>query len=473
MTFHSLKSLSAVALAGMFAFNASAESISEEYVIDFTTMEVGTLLNSFWGAQNPGFAVIESPEGDGNVFYVSGTDGTSDEGYLTWNTLARVTPFALPKGFTLDNVTMITAEYMPTQEDGKLFGIQLQSQSEYLTFEETPVVNDWNIAVFDPHDLVNADGASVDLTKSYDFCFGIYGSTNYYVKNITFYLEKEVTQREKDEAALDKSTAACVEFNFDNWDVSGEVDGAYSSPHLGSNGGSLNRPDMIIDKGPDDYNNNCAHVIYSGWTPIFITDAVEVPEGYTCDDLRLIEYDIYETDLAGEDYTNGNSSGARNGAPLLRIKDVYPNGWHPVGDGTSAGNVQLPTVNEWHHVEFYPSAFGWTARDFKQNVLDENGDPMLDENGETVQEEIHWDVEKVQEEFFKLTSFNISIGFFPCNAQCYVDNVKCWFQKGSIEAVDGIAAEKASNVIYNIYGQRVDENYRGIIIKNGKKYINK
>ena len=30
-----------------------------------------------------------------------------------------------------------------------------------------------------------------------------------------------------------------------------------------------------------------------------------------------------------------------------------------------------------------------------------------------------------------------------------------------------------SSVLYNVYGQRVDESYRGIVIKNGKKYINK
>ncbi|MDE6696531.1 MAG: hypothetical protein K2K25_06595 [Muribaculaceae bacterium] len=40
--------------------------------------------------------------------------------------------------------------------------------------------------------------------------------------------------------------------------------------------------------------------------------------------------------------------------------------------------------------------------------------------------------------------------------------------------VTSITNTKAANdVIYNLYGQPVDENYRGIVIKNGKKYINK
>lgn len=38
------------------------------------------------------------------------------------------------------------------------------------------------------------------------------------------------------------------------------------------------------------------------------------------------------------------------------------------------------------------------------------------------------------------------------------------------EGVGAITLEK-NNVIYNIFGQKVDESYRGIVIKNGKKYI--
>ena len=41
----------------------------------------------------------------------------------------------------------------------------------------------------------------------------------------------------------------------------------------------------------------------------------------------------------------------------------------------------------------------------------------------------------------------------------------------SVNAVE--AAASSDTVLYNIYGQRVDDNYRGIVIKNGKKYINK
>ena len=40
-------------------------------------------------------------------------------------------------------------------------------------------------------------------------------------------------------------------------------------------------------------------------------------------------------------------------------------------------------------------------------------------------------------------------------------------------AVNGINAAKNADVIYNVFGQKVDESYRGIVIKNGKKFINK
>ena len=52
MEFHYLKSLSAVALAGIFAVNAYAETLSEEFIVDFTQKEAGFKLNSFWGGPN-------------------------------------------------------------------------------------------------------------------------------------------------------------------------------------------------------------------------------------------------------------------------------------------------------------------------------------------------------------------------------------------------------------------------------------
>ena len=37
--------------------------------------------------------------------------------------------------------------------------------------------------------------------------------------------------------------------------------------------------------------------------------------------------------------------------------------------------------------------------------------------------------------------------------------------------IEEIVTENDSEVVYNVFGQIVDENYKGIVIKNGKKYI--
>ncbi|MDE6342574.1 MAG: hypothetical protein K2K93_09665 [Muribaculaceae bacterium] len=40
-------------------------------------------------------------------------------------------------------------------------------------------------------------------------------------------------------------------------------------------------------------------------------------------------------------------------------------------------------------------------------------------------------------------------------------------------AVETINSSEKADVLYNVYGQKVDESYRGIVIKNGKKFVNK
>lgn len=488
MKFHYLKSLSAVALAGMFAMNANAESIQEEFTINFGEYALGTMINTNGGAPNADMVIVESPDGDGNALLVRGHKGEEDlneAGCLRWDTWARIPQVPMPKGYKLSDIEMIEAVFMPTQEDGLKFSIVIKDPAdmwpgtwtETLEYDEVPAVNEWNTATFYPADeLVFTEGnEGKGSSTAFGMSFGIFNSTNYYVKSFTFYLNKEVSQREKDEAALDKSTAACFEFNFDEWPVSAEVDGAFSSPYVGSNGGGVNRPDMVIDLGPEGYNNNCAHVIYGGHTNIFVTQPVIVPEGYTFDDLRLIEYDVYVTDLPGEDYTNGAQFTGSGQAPSLKLKDGYPWGWEPLGDGVQRASSGVPTVGEWCKVEFYPSTFNWVSREVDVPVVDENGEPVMDdETGEQVMTKESWDGEKVAEEFGKKTQFWMSFGFRPCENQCYVDNIKLWFQKGGEEnAVNSVSAVKANDVIYNVYGQRVDESYRGIVIKNGKKYINK
>lgn len=473
LNYHKL--FSTLALAGVFAFNASAETISEVYTIDFSQMEDGFKLNSFWGGKQDKMALATAPDGTKAVFISGvtvndGVEATNEAGYPAWNTKARYEALTLPAGFNFSHVQMIEVNWMPTQPDNILFGIQIKGQTNFLTSDAPSEVNKWTTLAFDPTMFTTEDGSAAYTGKpgSFDFCMGADGSTNYYIKDVTFYLEKEVTQREIDEEKLDKKTAACISIDFDNLEAN-----PAGCEFLGSNGGSTNRPDMIIDKGPADYNNNCAHIIYGGYTNIFIWNLINAPEGYTFDDLRLVEYDIYETEEAGVDHTNGNSFPGKNGAPVLKIKDA-PWSIDSNANGSDCGNAPVE-VNKWSHVEFRPSAINWAARDF--SVTEGEGD-------DAVTTPVHWEADQTRDEMGKLSKFNISIGFFPCLNQCYVDNVKLWFQKSSAGSESGIenvvAPAEEGYTVYNLQGilvlKTMDRNAvgnlpAGLYIVNGKKYI--
>ena len=171
----------------------NGDTENDRYVVDFTKMDAGHRFNSFWGGPNPGMSIVETESG--NLFYMSGDEGESEDGFKIWNTIARITPFNLPAGYTLSDVRMIKVEYMPTQADGLHFGIQLNNPySGYMECEETPVVNEWNTAVFTLDDLKDSEGETMAIPDSADFCFGIRGSTYYYVRSIIFYLNNERTE---------------------------------------------------------------------------------------------------------------------------------------------------------------------------------------------------------------------------------------------------------------------------------------
>lgn len=481
----------ALAVSGMCAFNAQAETKEATLTVDFEDLEIGYKCFTNGGAGNAEMLIEEDGfnGGQGHVIHVTRPN---------WDTYTRVHTITCPKGFTLGNCTMIEVNYYNPSDEPTPLDIIIKANAEWypatlsntLQWEDVES-GEWGMAIFAPDEFEYEDAATAKLS-TFDMSIGFFTNpTDYYIGDITFYFEKEVTQREIDEDALDKATAPCVEVNFDNWEVSGEVDGVFSSPHVGSNGGGVNRPDMIIDKGPEGYDNNCVHIIYQGWTQIFLTDAIVAPEGYTCDDIRLIEYDIYETDTPGVDHTQPDNLNAnRNGAPHLKLKESYAWGWHPLDNGGSFGTAQLPTVNEWHHVEFYPSAFVFAGRTFEQNKLDAEGQPIdtgeVDDNGNPIYEKetITWDAEQTQDEFGKLKQFWMSVGFFPCCCQTYVDNVKVWFQK-TTAGIENIIADKAeleSNTatVYNLQGVCVLKNApkdavsnlpAGLYIVNGKKVV--
>lgn len=471
----SLKQLcSLFGLGAMCAFTASADTVSAELTIDFENYELGTQLGTNGSPVNADIIIAEDPleEEQGKVLHVNHPD---------WDTWARILSISCPKGFTIADCIMIEVSYYNPSETPKPLDIKYKATSEWYPADWTDVIQDgdilsdgWNTAVFDPTSFEYTEEGNKNVKASdFGLAIGFFKNpTDYYIGDITFYFEKEMSQRELDEAALDKSTAACVEINFD--DLEANPDG---SPYVGSNGGMTNRSDMIIDKGPEGYDNNCVHIIYGGHTNIFLWNLIKCPDGYTFDDLRLVEYDIYETEESGVDCTSGNSFSGKNGTPLLKIKDA-PWSIDSNSIGSSCGNSALAEVNKWTHVEFLPSGIAWAPRDF--NVTEGEGD-------EAVTTPVHWDADQTRDEMGKKTSFAISVGFNPCLNQCYVDNVKLWFQKSKaddtptgIEDIIVTPAEAEGYTVYNLQGicvmktaEKSDINNlpAGLYIINGKKYI--
>ena len=50
-----------------------------------------------------------------------------------------------------------------------------------------------------------------------------------------------------------------------------------------------------------------------------------------------------------------------------------------------------------------------------------------------------------------------------------------FYKKGNVDpsGISSVKAENANATMYNLAGQKVDANYRGIVVKNGKKFMNK
>ncbi len=59
------------------------------------------------------------------------------------------------------------------------------------------------------------------------------------------------------------------------------------------------------------------------------------------------------------------------------------------------------------------------------------------------------------------------------NNNYYIDNIYYYKGEDPTDGIDNVLSPVANHQtqIYNLAGQRVDSNYRGIVIKNGKKVI--
>ena len=58
------------------------------------------------------------------------------------------------------------------------------------------------------------------------------------------------------------------------------------------------------------------------------------------------------------------------------------------------------------------------------------------------------------------------------NSQLNLMHVRIEGEAG-VNAVEGVAVEAADAKAYNLFGVQVDENYKGLVIKNGKKFVQK
>ena len=65
----------------------------------------------------------------------------------------------------------------------------------------------------------------------------------------------------------------------------------------------------------------------------------------------------------------------------------------------------------------------------------------------------------------KLVNYN---GTKEMNSGSYI-----YSQNDKVASVNAITLDKASAPLYNLAGQRVSNNYKGVVVKNGKKYFNK
>lgn len=57
----------------------------------------------------------------------------------------------------------------------------------------------------------------------------------------------------------------------------------------------------------------------------------------------------------------------------------------------------------------------------------------------------------------------------------YVDNIRVVYTGGQTTSVSDVVVEQqsGSDAIYNLNGQRVSPDTKGLLIRNGKKYVNK
>ncbi len=149
-------------------------------------------------------------------------------------------------------------------------------------------------------------------------------------------------------------------------------------------------------------------------------------------------------------------------------KTLYNGGSVVVGNGSVSGKLYADLTG---YAGIYAQATpGLGLRLLFNRPTDDQGItecvPTMDENGE-----FYFYFSEIPDEypFVHLNTVKLPWGDFADGVKVQKLN---FIEKGG-DSVESINAAKNADVIYNVFGQKVDENYRGIVIKNGKKFIKK
>ena len=136
----------------------------------------------------------------------------------------------------------------------------------------------------------------------------------------------------------------------------------------------------------------------------------------------------------------------------LTIYD-YINFDYVTNDGKNKNYGKTPRACYWNAV----AGTTYTAENATklENFLN------VKEEWSTAPEKVEFPIEKAAEVSFKNT------GEQPCIV------LVVEYEAGSAGIDNVIVAEDENAPMYNLQGVQVDENYKGIVIKNGKKFINK
>lgn len=227
---------------------------------------------------------------------------------------------------------------------------------------------------------------------------------------------------------------------------------------------------------PDD--NVTLAPIFQDMSAVYTLDFTDVLSGTVPPGWRAIQEnnDIHQ-------YPNSYSSGARTfvGFGGYQGKGFY---WREqCAEYGRQSNYRLPLEPGWYKLTFVTAAWKATPK-FCARILDSKDNIIAESNTYTARPNANGntganlasatrytlDFEITKQDNYIIHFANMS------NSSSYDEYLLLECKLNTTEAPTGVASpsiadSQQSTVIYNLNGVRVNENYKGIVIKNGKKYL--